>query len=224
MKSRLKTLPNLEIFILLFLLIAAVGFVQNTFASSKEIPPQPVEEEPFELEDMDDEMLLAAPFLAPPLEGDFYDDDLTILNEALDSKTRPIAQLLEAGNEISQINGKQTDVITNVYIPELTSIADGVVGFQMLSSIRYEFGNDLLLITVSRPSAEAGKYKLLLGNQMLPLENGHEGWLTQNMPDSKITHQISYQENDLIITIASSLPEKELILLANQVTVAELGR
>lgn len=96
-----------------------------------------------------------------------------------------------------------------------------MVGFEILTSVRYSGNGHELIITTARPSEAAAKQALILGDRAVQLGDGSEAWISNDRrPFPDTPNEVVLVRDGLIITIASDLSLDELTGLATGVVVS----
>ncbi|NJN53844.1 MAG: hypothetical protein HC804_03245 [Anaerolineae bacterium] len=153
--------------------------------------------------------LLVVPLLLPP-SRELY----TVISREegiLPMDGRPIAILADSEDKIERVS---------VYLPELfDSSEQNEVSFQIVASVLYMIDGFEFVVSTSRPSPDAANYLLGLGNNMIKLNNGAEGWMITNIASKDTPNRVVFVEDDLIITIASNVPLNQLEEIAGAVIV-----
>lgn len=96
--------------------------------------------------------------------------------------------------------------------------SDEVVGFAVLSSVRYAGSGHVVVVSISKPTPAALREQFVAGDRTVTLADGSRGWLTTGRPDG-LTNAVAFLKNDLIITVASDLSPERVVELASKVVI-----
>lgn len=124
---------------------------------------------------------------------------------------RPVAQLSKPP---AALEGQ----VLALFSPLAPPAAADEIAYDMLATVDYQ-GSARLLITTSQPSEAAAKHPMLLGHKTLAFGAGRQAWQITAEVNPDLPHQIVWTEGKLIITVASDLPLKELLELAETVQI-----
>lgn len=105
------------------------------------------------------------------------------------------------------------------YFPQATEPQDRLA-FQILASVRQDIGGQTVWVTTTRPSTALSQKQLALGNKTVTLRNGTTAYTITNGPPST-PNAVVWAKDDLIITVASTLPISQVQDLAAQVVVKQ---
>jgi hypothetical protein len=104
----------------------------------------------------------------------------------------------------------------------ITEDANNRVSFAIISSIKYSGEKGWIVISVAKPSSTASSKGFLLGDQEIVLSNGTKAWATNDENDNEYDNdinQVAFLQDDLIISVISSLPVSEIQGLTSQITL-----
>lgn len=96
--------------------------------------------------------------------------------------------------------------------------SEGVIGFPNLSNVRYTSANHVLVISVSKFNPGALKQEFIAGEETITFTDGSQGWLTSGRLD-QFTNAIVVFRNELIVTLASDLPQGDLTEIAESLVI-----
>jgi len=128
----------------------------------------------------------------------------------------PLAYLPSISSDLGSIES------TSVFFPEPRDWwnSDEVIGFAVLSNVRYVGSGHVVVVSVSKPTPAALRENFVAGDETVNLAGDVQGWLTSGRPDG-LTNAVVFLKDDLIITVASDLSSKEIVSLAGKVVVTK---
>jgi hypothetical protein len=148
------------------------------------------------------------PLLAPP-DSVAYEQlpDTAALIEAPDK--RPVAQLSQIPDDL------RGGLAAN--FPEQQTLNDpNQEAYAVLASVRYSGAHHTVLVTTARPSPGALSQSFAPGEKAIQLPGKGAAWLSTDM-GGDYPNRVFFMHNDLLITVASTMPADQLQTLAAQV-------
>ena len=131
---------------------------------------------------------------------------------------RPVAQFATAADLANRLD---------VFLPDNSPENADDIAYGVLSSIKYSGQDQFVLVTTVRPTTAAAGQPQVLGEKTVTLSNGQTAWATDEtgfiIMDAEapleIKNQITWVQDDLLITVGSNLPLEEVQKLAAKVVV-----
>ncbi len=137
---------------------------------------------------------LALPMLRPPSDVAYTGHDAA----------QPIAR--SDGATVAQLatipNGMDT---VETFLPEQQPARGGIVSFDILATIRYSGGKQVIYVSTVRPSPLAAAQPLGLGNQTVQLADGSVAWADSGLPGG-VPNRIVLAKDGLLISVEGNLP------------------
>lgn len=141
---------------------------------------------------------LAIPMLRPPTGVAYTPHDAAQVIVRPDRAT--VAQLSATPAGMGKVE---------TFLPEQGSPDNGKISFAILSTIRYSGNGHFVYVSTVRPSIEAAKQPLGLGNQTVHLADGSTAWADSNLPGD-VPNRIVMVRDGLLIAVEGDLPVEAL--------------
>lgn len=104
--------------------------------------------------------------------------------------------------------------------PRQSTFGPMEVGYQILSSVRYEGIGSTVYVTLAQPTPAATQRGFGLGNESFQLPDGSTAWVIAGMPTPQ-PNQVRWLKNGLIITVAGNVSVDQLKSLAADVVLSQ---
>lgn len=141
---------------------------------------------------------LAIPMLRPPMGVAYMPHDAAQAIARPDGAT--VAQLSAMPVGMAQVE---------TFLPTQGASDSGKISFAILSTIRYSGNGHVVYVSTVRPSPEAAKQPLGLGNQTIRLVDGSTAWADGNLPGGA-PNRIVMVRDGLLISVEGDLPIEAL--------------